>query len=116
MDEKFIGELKVRNTFFVKVMGIRNTQFNTYAISFTMRDGKRGHFFLLDPTGDGIVLGDCITITATPTEHNINTFDASDRFADTRMGRAVIKNNTGSIINPKNPLKELQYEKDTKTV
>ena len=107
-NSEFIGTLRQRDNFFVKLIEIKETSYGSLYIVST-RTGNRGCFWgftygdkvlspgyrsaahLPDPALDDhycpVKVGDCFTIRATPKKHDINNYDG---IKDTRFNRVEI--------------------------
>ena len=107
-NSEFIGTLRQRDNFFVKLIEIKETSYGSLYIVST-RTGNRGCFWkftygdkvlspgyrsaahLPDPALDDhycpVKVGDCFTIRATPKNHDINNYDG---IKDTRFNRVEL--------------------------
>ena len=90
-NSKYIGELKKRDNFFVKLL---NETFlrkqNCFVYKFITRDGDLGFFFkgkALDITS-----GDCFLFKGTPIEHSVSSYD---KVPTTKFNRVAFLENHG---------------------
>jgi len=88
-NSEYIGTIGKRDTFFIKIKEIRETQYgNIYIVS--TRAGCRATFFgnpMHGVDGADKQIGDCFTVKATPKKHDINTFDG---IKETRLNRVRV--------------------------
>ena len=102
-NSNFVGELKKRQKFFLKVHDIRSTQYGPIYIMLN-RNGDCLTFFN-EPGyagGDGrniprLKKGDCCTVMATPKTHTVNGYDGTKQ---TRISRVIVQSNKGSVKKP----------------
>ena len=91
----YIGEVKKRDNFFVKLIKSSYIQKDNYWIyKFITREGNLGYFFR--GTELPIQLGDCFMFKGTPIEHNLDRFDS---VPVTKFNRISFMENYGNASN-----------------
>lgn len=94
---EFIGSLKIRGEFFVKVIEIINKDWGSIWKLVDV-DDKLGFFFTNASKALNAEVNDCILIKATPIAHEISEYHG---LPETKFNRIKILDNVGSVEKPR---------------
>ena len=92
-DSEYVGELKKREKFFLKVIERRQPSAGGYLFKCITRERNLVHFFAKNEFAIPIELGDCVLVNATVVEHKKSKYDHDNK--TTRINRVTIIENYG---------------------
>ena len=92
-ESEYVGELKKREKFFLKVIERRQPSTGGYLYKCITRERNLVHFFSRHDYAISIEIGDCVLVNATVVEHKKSKYDHDDK--TTRINRVTIIENYG---------------------
>ena len=92
-DSEYVGELKKREKFFLKVIERRQPSTGGYLYKCITRERNLVHFFSKHEFAIPIEIGDCVLVNATVVEHKKSKYDHDNK--TTRINRVTIIENYG---------------------
>jgi len=92
-DSEYVGELKKREKFFLKVIERRTPSTGGYLYKCITRERNLVHFFSQHEFAIPIEIGDCVLVNATVVEHKKSKYDHDNK--TTRINRVTIIENYG---------------------
>ena len=92
-ESEYVGELKKREKFFLKVIERRQPSTGGYLYKCITRERNLVHFFSRHEFAIPIEIGDCVLVNATVVEHKKSKYDHDNK--TTRINRVTIIENYG---------------------
>ena len=92
-ESEYVGELKKREKFFLKVIERRQPSTGGYLYKCITRERNLVHFFSQHEFAIPIEIGDCVLVNATVVEHKKSKYDHDNK--TTRINRVTIIENYG---------------------
>ena len=92
-ESEYVGELKKREKFFLKVIERRTPSTGGYLYKCITRERNLVHFFSRHDYAIAIEIGDCVLVNATVVEHKKSKYDHDNK--TTRINRVTIIENYG---------------------
>ena len=92
-ESEYVGELKKREKFFLKVIERRQPSTGGYLYKCITRERNLVHFFSRHDYAISIEIGDCVLVNATVVEHKKSKYDHDNK--TTRINRVTIIENYG---------------------
>ena len=92
-NSEYVGELKKREKFFLKVIERRTPSTGGYLYKSITRERNLVHFFSQNDFAISIEIGDCILVNATVVEHKKSKYDHDNK--TTRINRVTVIENYG---------------------
>jgi len=92
-ESEYVGELKKREKFFLKVIERRQPSTGGYLYKCITRELNLVHFFSRHEFAIPIEIGDCVLVNATVVEHKKSKYDHDNK--TTRINRVTIIENYG---------------------
>ncbi len=92
-ESEYVGELKKREKFFLKVIERRTPSTGGYLYKCITRERNLVHFFSRHDYAIAIEIGDCVLVNATVVEHKRSVYEHDNK--TTRMNRVTIIENYG---------------------
>ncbi len=92
-DSEYVGELKKREKYFLKVIERRTPSTGGYLYKCITRERNLVHFFSKHEFAISIEIGDCVLVNATVVEHKKSKYDHDNR--TTRINRVTVIENYG---------------------